>query len=113
MIIGFTTKTSKKISKIFCKRFKHCAILLDNNDSYTFIQIATDGIRTIIISDKEIKLLKDSGWVFINVKTKQNKYNFPTMLTCVGFAKRAFGITNPFLWTPDALYKYLLKNRCI
>lgn len=114
MLIGFTNKSSKKLSKLFCKNFKHCAVIFKHDKKYIFIQIALDGIKSLLISNKEIKLLQSAGWIFIKISDtniKNNKHAIlPSFLTCVGFAKRAIGLHKPFIWTPDSLYKYL-KNR--
>lgn len=117
MLIGFTHKTSKILPKIFCKKFKHCAVIFDLDKEYIFVQIGKDGIRIIQIGNKEIKLLESSGWFFIKIKQEpitrntNLKIHLPNMLTCVGFAKKSLCIYKPFIWTPDQLYNYLIKNQ--
>lgn len=113
MIIGFTENTSKFISKLLCKRFRHCVVIFDMHDNgYILAQIATDGIKMIPIGIPELEKLKSSGWVFVNasIERANHKRRFSlNILSCVGFAKRAMGIHHPFIWTPDALYRYLTK----
>jgi hypothetical protein len=119
MIIGFTTKTSKFISKLLCKKFRHCIVIFEPADTgmqntYILVQIAQDGIKLISIGAPQLQKLKHTGWVFIE-KPAQEKHlhhlfsGIPSLLTCVGFAKRALSINKPFIWTPDGLYRYLTR----
>jgi len=132
IIIAFTRNTNKKSAKIFCRNFRHCCVLFpfkSNNKNavlhcehkksqFILIQIGIDGVRIVHIGPREIKTMKQNGWVFVNVGANIicPKYNrgfaatgqiifAPTILTCVGFAKRCLGIRNPFIWTPDGLYR--------
>ena len=115
MIIGFTNKTSKILPQIFCRNFRHCVVLFPTRirTSHYLAQVGVDGIRLIRIDSLGIKKLQSAGWIFINPGKQpvKSKYYLPTinLLTCVGFAKRALGIRNPFIWTPDQLYRYLKK----
>jgi hypothetical protein len=120
MIIGFTEKTSSILAKIFCKKFRHCAVIFDekinNNEYFIFVHIGPDMIKLINITSRDIGLLEKNGWTFINTgEKKRDNFSFFTFhfsfLTCVGFAKRALGINKPFIWTPDQLYKYLANPR--
>ncbi|MBN1324903.1 MAG: hypothetical protein JW974_01670 [Alphaproteobacteria bacterium] len=111
MIIGFSKKTSKTLSKIFCRNFRHCVVIFQNkkNDNI-LIQVASDGIRLINIKPSGIEKLISAGWEFIEInKINKTIFKTPTLLTCVGFAKHALGINNPFMWTPDQLYRHLKK----
>lgn len=123
MLIGFSQKTSKTLARIFCRHFRHCIVLfpadtvmgMTARGTYILIQIGTDGVRLIQVGTPEIRKLKSAGWTFLAIPSDthvpQLKHHWarPGLLTCVGFAKRALGIKNPFIWTPDQLYRYLNK----
>lgn len=118
MLIGFTHNTSKILPKIFCRRFRHCAIIQSSKCKvqsanmfamYQFVRYKK--IVAIPISMAGLKVLKKHGWVFIKINQKLNfelcNLNF---VSCVGMVKRALGIRNPFIQTPDALYRYITKK---
>jgi len=110
MIVGFTTKTSARFSPFFCPLFRHCAVIADG----ILIQVATDGIRCFRCGRAEIRRLERAGWVFLELGVRNEELGMffvPNFLTCVGFAKRAAGIRNPFILTPDGLFKAMLKIR--
>lgn len=114
MIIGFSEKTSKILPKIFCRKFRHCVVIFQTNKKipdFIMVQIGSDGIKFINIKLSGIKKLESFGWVFIKTNIQQSPVKLKTLsfLTCVGFAKRALGIHNPLILTPDQLYKHLKK----
>jgi hypothetical protein len=121
-MIAFSPHSTKLFAQLFCHRFKHCCVLFPaRRGEYILIQIGIDGVRLIQIGAREIKIMKSKGWAFVEIKDKKEKktnyktnltilfsfFPFISLLTCVGFAKRALGIRAPFIWTPDALYKVL------
>ncbi|MCL2331472.1 MAG: hypothetical protein FWC61_02910 [Proteobacteria bacterium] len=95
----------------------------EGGELYTLIQIGIDGVRLIPVGARELRRLQRAGWEMVNVKRKMENgklmacnphlpftiCHFPSFLSCVGFAKRAAGINNPFIWTPDQLYRKLKK----
>jgi hypothetical protein len=112
MIIGFTTKTSKLIPRLFCKRFRHCVVIFEPQDTniknrYLLVQIARDGIKIISIGTPELQKLESAGWVFIDVKISKRQrcrsINPPGLLSCVGFAKRALSINRRQMGCTDTL----------
>ncbi|HNY25620.1 MAG TPA: hypothetical protein PKJ33_03715 [Alphaproteobacteria bacterium] len=118
MIIGFSEKTSKIIPKIFCKKFRHCAVLIQQKTTgkeqkYLLLNPSIRKIDIFLLKSRDLKILENNDWVFIQVKHKQE--NISTLchikysLTCVGFTKQALGIKNPWILTPDQLYKYFKK----
>jgi hypothetical protein len=107
MIIGFTSKTSSILSKLLCRKFRHCAVIFETDNGRILAQIGMNGIRIIPVGDNEIKILESHGGVFVEAAAQNRKTC--NALTCVGFAKRALGISKPFIWTPDQLYRYLKK----
>lgn len=119
MLIGFTQKTSLTIPRLFCRNFKHCVVLFptDNDAGYTLVQVASDGIRLVPVGPKELQTLRAHGWVFVDVSadylshTSGRHRSGITLLTCVGFAKRALGIRQRLIWTPDQLYRYLIQQK--
>ena len=114
MIIGFTHNTSKRLARIFCRRFRHCAVIfepIDTGDGYLMIQIASDGIKLINMRQESLTRLEQHGWVFVRTNVPGNPAKMHIgLLTCVGFAKRALGIRNIFIQTPYGLYRRLTKK---
>jgi hypothetical protein len=124
MLIGFTDKTSKIIPRIFCRKFRHCAIILNNkekrimNKNYIMLQfIRPNKIELIRLSARDLKILESHGWVFLKEKGRRKKaegkstfsfFLFTSSFTCVSFAKKILGIRNPFIQTPDQLYAYFV-----
>jgi hypothetical protein len=106
-LIGFTPKTSRIIPRILCRKFRHCCVI--DIENMILIQIGADRVRFIKINMNIIQKLMRNNWVFVYCRDKQNKNTQFNFLNCVGFAKRVIGIKNPFILTPYALYKYLIK----
>lgn len=84
------------------------------------IQIRLGNIQLIPLKKRDLKILAQHGWVFLEHKAqgtghrleiKQHLCLIPYDLchntTCVSFAKYVIGIHAPFIWTPYQLYKYL------
>lgn len=135
MIIAFTHKTSKRLARILCRRFRHCCVIFDAGRQKILVQIGIDGVRLIPVDAAAMRRMRQTGWVMVKVRNKEKgirnktglcrrKQLFPTaltktyslflipfsFLTCVGFAKRAMGTKNPFIWTPDGLYRELVNR---
>lgn len=109
MIIGFTHNTSKRLARILCRRFRHCVVIfepVDTGAGYLMIQIASDGVRLINMTDESFARLEQHGWVFVRAHARDKSPRMHCgLLTCVGFAKRALSIRNIFIQTPDQLYR--------
>ena len=106
ILVGFTTKTSAVLPRFFCRNFRHCAVVVDG----VFIQVATNGIRAFKVGKREIGKLERSGWVFVECKKNNDTWSGIHFLTCVGFAKRVLAIRNPFVWTPDQLFRIITHD---
>jgi hypothetical protein len=48
--------------------------------------------------------------VILPAPVKQVQPRWPLLPTCVGFVKHVVGINNPFIVTPNQLYKFLQKE---
>ena len=121
LIIAFTEKTTKFLPRIFCRRFRHCCVLFPfAGNKYALVQIGIDGVRVIPVDARAIRRLERAGWVIVRSKSAGQRaqvkrcdvmHQCPVpsaqFLTCVGFAKRTLGIRDPFIWTPDGLYRHL------
>ncbi len=110
IIIAFSNKTSKILPKIFCQKFKHCApIAVNKNGQLIMYQFVRQGnIAQIKIRMRDIKILGQYGWKFIYMPCALPRgFNGRGARTCVGLCKRAIGIKNVTIQTPDALHKYL------
>jgi len=119
MTIAFSPHSDKLIPRIFCKRFRHCCVIVDN----ILYQPLSGGIRTMQITPAVIKILRNRGWKFIKVTGKRlqvrgNKkitpvtsYLLPlTYFSCVDFCKQMAHIHALFIQTPYQLYKFLRKK---
>jgi len=110
VIIGFSDKTSLPVVRMICGRLKHCVIITQHNKNFVLHQfVKHHNVAQIAISSRGIAQLESCGWVFIyldcsDVELRNNAW------TCVGFVKRAIGIKNIWIQTPNSLYKYLNKN---
>jgi hypothetical protein len=113
MIIGFTRKTSKILPKIFCRRFRHCAVITETTEQgHVMHQVGKGAPKLIYLQKRDLKILELHGWVFVEIKAADSgpAAHIAGSRTCVGYAKRALGIRAPFIWTPDQLHRYVAKR---
>jgi hypothetical protein len=108
--IGFSTKSHKLYARIICRHFRHTAPVVIIDDKciiYQFIKPKT--ISLIAVKYKDLKILEQFGWKFVQYNKQFNiQHALKTHpITCVQFTKRAFGIKNITIQTPDGLLKYL------
>ena len=105
VIIAFAPKSSKILPNIFCKNFKHCAVIVPISSGFTMYQFITHkNIAQIPIGARDIKILGTHGWRFVYIPCELHK-PFPAKhLTCVNMAKYAIRLHAPFIFTPDKLY---------
>lgn len=112
MLIGFTSKTSKLLPKLLCRKFRHCAIIWMMDDGRWMMEqfVKRNHIEKIYLYERDLKILEQHGWLFISIMPAPSSIILhPSSFTCVSFAKRALGIRKPFIWTPDQLYRYLKR----
>lgn len=110
--IGFSTKTHKKLARIFCKGYKHCTPIVINKNKCEIYQFTNiKDINIICITKRDLKILSAYGWVFIKCYAKKvpSKPLKIRAFTCVQFTKKFCGINKVSIQTPDALLKYLIK----
>ena len=109
VIIAFAPNSKKILPRIFCKNFKHCAVLVRTAGGFRMYQFTSHGhVADIFIRIHDIKILGAYGWRFFYMPRNINaNFNPYTAWTCVGMAKRAIGMHAPLIQTPDALYKKL------
>ena len=106
VIIAFAPKSSKILPNIFCKKYKHCAVMVPQGKDFLLYQFISRGkIYIIKIKQRDIAILYAHGWRFI-----YTPYNLPREFpiktwTCVGLAKYAIGLHALSVQRPDALYK--------
>ena len=110
VIIGFAPKSSKILPNIFCKNFKHCAVLVRNKNGFTMYQFSSHAhVTEIFIQSRDIRILGTYGWRFVYVPRDVNpRFNPHNAWTCVGMAKKSIGMRAPMVQTPDALYKKIM-----
>jgi hypothetical protein len=115
--IGFTKRTGKIMPRIFCRNFRHCAIVIKRGKHYMLMHKVADGIQILKLSPRDLEILAHNGWEFVNVRCKMEdgrltacihltSYIVHLPFTCVSFCKKMLGIKNPFIQTTDQLYKY-------
>ena len=109
VIIAFAPKSGKILPNIFCKNFKHCAVLVRDKRGFTMYQFYKhNNVTEIFIHTRDIRILGTYGWRFVYIPQNINPHFNPRdAWTCVGMAKRAIGMQAPFIQTPDALYRNL------
>ena len=112
IIIGFTNKTSKILPRIFCRKFRHVAIILPDGDGFVMYQfVRRRQIVLIPLKARDIKILMQHGWDFVLTEQHVMTKDFANthVFTCVQLAKKAVGMRNIWIQTPAALYRRL-KN---
>ena len=106
VIIAFSPKSSKFLPNIFCKNFKHCAVIVRDGKNFILYQfVSRHNIEQIHLRQRDIKILQQHGWHFIYLPCEL-AHNFPRKTwTCVNMAKDAIKMHAPFVQTPDTLYR--------
>ncbi|MDR0967284.1 MAG: hypothetical protein LBL75_00400 [Rickettsiales bacterium] len=118
MIIGFTHSGRSIPARLFCRRFRHCAIIIKvqiSDCKYDYVMFVVGGGRVspVFLRARDLKILVSYGWVFVNVPSagfKVQMLSVRSPRSCVSFAKRALGIRAPFVITPEGLYKKIQCN---
>lgn len=109
IIIAFAHKSSKKIPNLICKKFKHVAPIILNKNKMQMLQfVRKNNIHKINLKMRDIKILKKHGWFFIFTNNNIPCDFQPNKAwSCVDLCKRALGIKQHWIQTPDALYRHL------
>ncbi len=108
--IGFSTKTHKTSARILCKTFRHVApVLIQNSKCVIYQFVNMNKVVMISIKITDLNILVHYGWKFIQYDCKFTPEHAlkSKPITCVQFAKRACGIRNIKIQTPDALLKFI------
>jgi hypothetical protein len=109
IIIAFAPNSSKILPNILCKKFKHCAVIVRNENKFTMYQfVAHRHVEKIVLRHRDIGILATYGWHFVYIP-RDIKHDFDpdSSWTCVGMTKHAIGICAPWILTPYALYKHI------
>ena len=109
VIIGFSGKTSKILPRIFCRRFRHVAVIVPTASGFIMYQFMRRAhIAKIALHARDIGILKRHGWVFIELpNTAPMGLEYNRAFTCVQLAKYSIGMQKISIQTPNALYKRL------
>ena len=109
IIIGFSDKTSKILPRIFCRRFRHVAVIVPNVGGLILYQFVRRGnIVKIPLQMRDIKILRVHGWRFFYLPCAlPHDFDNVRAFTCVQMAKVAIRLRAICVQTPDALYKKL------
>ena len=111
--IGFSTRTHKIYARILCKKYRHVApVLITNKKCILYQFVHSNKIVLIPIKKRDLNILEHYGWIFIRYDCKfAPEYATKTKpTTCVQFTKRACGIKNIPILTPDALLKHITNK---
>lgn len=111
IIIAFSTRTRKGSARLFCRKFKHCCVIFNTDRGHFLVQVAADGVRLFPLAARGFRLLEQDGWVCVRTGIRPTRQFGPQFLSCVGFAKRVIGLRDPFVWTPDQLYRRISRGR--
>ena len=113
IIIAFSENTSKILPRILCRKYRHCAPIIPDNDELIMYQFVTrHHIVQIHLNPRDIVILRAHGWKFVycSPSVTTPAFNFVQSYSCVDLSKRALGIRSFFIQTPYALYKYLTRK---
>ncbi len=113
IIIGFTAKTGKVLPRVFCTRFRHCAVVIPLGGKFIFTHVVKGGVQTLELGARDLKILGENGWVFIGHRVaRQSRVGGGrgSCRSCVKYAKNIIGLKTPFVLTPYQLYKKLNEN---
>lgn len=111
IIVAFSNKTSKFLPRIFCRKFKHVApIIMDDNKIILYQFVRRGNIVQIQLKMRDLKILVKHGWKFIYLNNNARRdFNVSESVTCVQFTKNTIGMRNLFVQTPYQMYKTLKK----
>ncbi|MDE6477762.1 MAG: hypothetical protein K2L94_00770 [Alphaproteobacteria bacterium] len=112
IIIAFAQTTSRIWPRIVCRHFRHSAVIVPHGDKLVLYQFTRRGmVNTLTICPRDIQILGRHGWAFIYLPGNlASDFCGTDARTCVDMAKRAAGIRAPWVQTPLALYKYLMRR---
>ncbi len=112
IIIAFAQNTSRIWPRIICRRYRHCAVIEPAGDKLVLHQFTRQGqCTTLTLSARDMRILGRGGWAFIYLPgTLAADFDGASARTCVAMAKHAARIRAPFVQTPLALYKYLMRR---
>ena len=110
IILAFSNKTSKKIPQIVCRKYKHVAPIIPNDNKLIMYQFVKSGhVEKIQIHARDLKILQTHGWDFVYLDgcCLPHDFDAKAALTCVQMTKQIIKMRNIFIQTPFALYKKL------
>ena len=101
------------LTRLLKKGFRHCFIIMSDGTNWVLIDPII-GFTDMIFVKKEnlFNFIDKKGYTLVRAKlTIQNKRPFHLRpMTCVEIVKSLLCISNPFIFTPYQLYKYLKKK---
>ena len=109
IIIAFAPNSSKFFANIFCKKFKHCAVIVREQKEFVMYQfVSHKKVELLKLKQRDITILGNYGWRFIYLPCDiKPSFNPRLAWACVGMTKRAIGIRSFCIQTPDGLYNLL------
>lgn len=112
--IGFGGGKTYWWTKFLKKGFRHCFLMIKHNNKWLVIDHIMAYTDVAMIEGlNAAEGIKNKGYVAFKVKPNRdtnNKLHIFRPFTCVETVKHFLGISNPWIFTPYQLYKYLKKK---
>ena len=99
------------------KGFKHCFVVLSNEDNLVVIDPLRNRTEICVMSafplDRMQILLEANGYITVRTRINHNMNNAVSLgiFSCVEMVKRLLGIHKASILTPYRLYKFLNKDK--
>jgi len=107
--IAFSDDDDRWYSRFLKSGYKHCSIIKISNDQYITLSKET----TAVVLTCDISYDQSSLHLYtklIKVSNQGQKRGLFMLNTCVGLVKQYLSISNPFIFTPYQIYKFLIKG---
>ncbi len=111
-IVVFEDNTTLWYLRLLERNFRHCYVILTNNESPKCLEINPMSNKLFIKSYHKkglLSLLQDKKYVVVDCSFVPHKALPIALFSCVEVVKRIVGIKHRFLLTPKKLYTHLLK----
>ena len=112
-MVAFGGKKTYWWTRFLRKGFYHCLVLFGDGYEWIIVDPVLGFTDLIKVKNSNAEdTLENMGYTLLDVTVNLNykKVNHLRPLTCVETVKRFLGITNPFIFTPYQLYKYIIDK---
>ena len=102
-------------TKFLKKGFYHCFLLAREKDSWLIIDHVMGYTDIVYLENTDaLKTIRDKGYTVVKAEANQNpcaKCHIFRPFTCVETVKHFLGISNPWIFTPHQLYRYIVIHQ--